>query len=62
MFRTFNCGIGMTLFVSPQDAEAAVRLLQQYAIEVYHIGQLVNTKNDCDKRVIIEKSSEIWIP
>ena len=29
MYRTFNCGIGMVLAVSPADAEAALKTLQQ---------------------------------
>jgi phosphoribosylformylglycinamidine cyclo-ligase len=44
MFRTFNCGIGMVLIVSAQDADAAVRHLQSVGETVSRIGS-IRTRN-----------------
>ncbi len=38
MFRTFNCGIGMVIIVSPADAEQAISLLQTSGETVSRIG------------------------
>ena len=38
MFRVFNCGIGMVLVVSAQDAEAAIALLAENGERVWRIG------------------------
>jgi len=38
MFRTFNCGIGMVVIVSAQDADAAIRHLQSEGETVSRIG------------------------
>jgi phosphoribosylformylglycinamidine cyclo-ligase len=38
MFRTFNCGIGMVVIVSAQDADAAIRHLQATGETVTRIG------------------------
>ncbi|MDO8310314.1 MAG: phosphoribosylformylglycinamidine cyclo-ligase [Sideroxyarcus sp.] len=38
MFRTFNCGIGMVVIVSAQDADAAIKHLQAAGETVSRIG------------------------
>ncbi len=38
MFRTFNCGIGMVVIVSAQDADAAIKHLQATGETVSRIG------------------------
>ncbi len=38
MFRTFNCGIGMVVIVSAQDADAAIKHLQASGETVSRIG------------------------
>jgi phosphoribosylformylglycinamidine cyclo-ligase len=38
MFRTFNCGIGMVVVVSAQDADAAIKHLQSAGETVSRIG------------------------
>jgi phosphoribosylformylglycinamidine cyclo-ligase len=38
MFRVFNCGIGMVLVVSQQDAKRAAELLRAEGETVYEIG------------------------
>ena len=40
MHRTFNCGIGMVVIVSAQDAEAATRLLAAEGEQVWTIGHI----------------------
>ena len=40
MYRVFNCGIGMVLVLSSQDAEAATRILTEAGETVYRIGRI----------------------
>ena len=40
MHRTFNCGIGMVVIMSEQNAEAARRLLQAEGEQVWSIGRI----------------------
>lgn len=40
MYRTFNCGIGMAVIVSQEQAEAATKLLQAEGEQVYRIGHI----------------------
>jgi phosphoribosylformylglycinamidine cyclo-ligase len=40
MYRTFNCGIGMTVVAGPSDAEAATRILQEAGETVYTLGRI----------------------
>ncbi|MBM3115963.1 phosphoribosylformylglycinamidine cyclo-ligase [Jeongeupia naejangsanensis] len=38
MYKTFNCGVGMVVIVSAQDAEAAKKLLEAEGETVYTLG------------------------
>jgi phosphoribosylformylglycinamidine cyclo-ligase len=40
MYRVFNCGIGMTVQVAPQDADRAVTLLREAGQEALVIGEV----------------------
>ncbi len=40
MHRTFNCGIGFVVVVSPRDAEAAMAAFSAEGEQVYRIGQI----------------------
>ncbi|MCX6645560.1 MAG: phosphoribosylformylglycinamidine cyclo-ligase [bacterium] len=53
MYRTFNCGIGFTVIVSPWDAERAVNILEGAGEKVYKIGEVVERRGDQPGVVII---------
>lgn len=40
MYRTFNCGIGMVIIVSPNDADAAIATLTEAGETVYRLGEV----------------------
>ena len=40
MYRVFNCGIGMTIQVAPQDADRAASILQESGQEALVIGEV----------------------
>lgn len=41
MARVFNMGIGMTLVVAPQDADAALEALKEQGVDAYLVGEVV---------------------
>lgn len=45
MFNTFNMGVGMSLVVSPEDAEKTLEILKEQGEEPYVIGRIVNSEN-----------------
>ena len=46
MYRTFNCGIGMVLIVSSENAERAEQLLREQGETVYRIGAIRTRQGD----------------
>lgn len=46
MYRTFNCGIGMLLILSPGEAEKAKAVLQEMGEAVYEIGKITTGNRD----------------
>ena len=46
MYRTFNCGIGMLLILSPKEAEKAKVVLQEMGEAVYEIGKITTGHRD----------------
>lgn len=46
MYRTFNCGIGMVLVVSAEDADAIQKFVQQQGEIVYQIGRIRSRQGD----------------
>ena len=46
MYRTFNCGIGMVLVVSAEDADMIQKFLQQQGETVYQIGRIRSRQGD----------------
>ena len=45
MLKTFNCGVGLVLCVSAEDADKTVQLLQELNESAWKIGQIVNNGN-----------------
>ena len=54
MYRTFNCGIGMGLFLNPADVASTLEYLNQAGLAAVQIGQ-VEPCNTGDEQVIIKK-------
>ena len=51
MYRTFNCGVGMVIALSPADADRAVQLMTDAGEKAWKIG--VIKASDSDDRVVI---------
>jgi phosphoribosylformylglycinamidine cyclo-ligase len=47
MVRTFNCGIGMAVIVSPGEADDVARLLEGAGETVYRIGRIESGEHGC---------------
>ncbi|CAG8459364.1 2520_t:CDS:10 [Diversispora eburnea] len=60
LFRTFNCGIGMVLIISPEDINEVFKILKE-SDNVYKIGQVVTKESNNGKEIIIEGINEILI-
>ncbi len=50
MFNTFNMGVGMSIVVSPEDADKALAILRDNGEEPYIIGSIIES----DEKIIIE--------
>lgn len=46
LYRTFNCGIGMTIIVDEKDAQEASNILREFGEEVYIIGSIKKLNKD----------------
>ena len=55
MYRTFNCGIGMIICVSPRDIDHALAVLKTSGGEPFLIGH-VQTTDTSQVRVCFERS------
>lgn len=53
MFRTFNCGIGMTLIVPPEDVDNVMSRLKASGETVWKIGMIESRQNN-EQSIIIE--------
>jgi len=40
MYRTFNCGVGMVLCVDSSDVETTLKILEEYHLEGWKIGEI----------------------
>jgi phosphoribosylformylglycinamidine cyclo-ligase len=52
MHRVFNCGIGMTVIVAKENADAAMAQLQAAGETVYRIGE-IRTRNEGEAQTIV---------
>lgn len=52
MYRTFNCGVGMVVCVSSENAEKAVEFLNAQGENAWIIGQIAPTSADSEQVVI----------
>ena len=46
MWRTFNCGIGYTLIVAREAADATIAALAQLGLAAWTIGEIVAARGD----------------
>jgi phosphoribosylformylglycinamidine cyclo-ligase len=53
MYKTFNCGIGMVVIVSQQDATAAQKILMEKGETVYQIGKIRPQNQDEAPTIVI---------
>jgi phosphoribosylformylglycinamidine cyclo-ligase len=59
MVRTFNCGVGMAVVVSPESAAKVRAAIVAAGETVFDIGHIA-ARNDGDAAVVIEKLDETW--
>jgi phosphoribosylformylglycinamidine cyclo-ligase len=53
MHRVFNCGIGMTVIVAPEQADAAIAQLREAGETVYRIGEIRTREEGQAQTVVI---------
>jgi phosphoribosylformylglycinamidine cyclo-ligase len=58
--RTFNCGIGMVVLTSPNDADAARKSLTDAGETVFRIGTVHTLQNEDAPRVVIDNTKSQW--
>ncbi len=44
MYRVFNCGIGMVVVTSPENAEESMKMLEESGEKAWHIGEIRERK------------------
>ncbi len=45
MYNTFNMGVGMSLVVSPEDAEESLSILQNNGVDAYVMGSIIESED-----------------
>ncbi|KAG0228388.1 Bifunctional purine biosynthetic protein ade1 [Actinomortierella wolfii] len=60
MARTFNCGIGMVLVVSPEHVDEVTRLCQEQNEVVYQIGRLLSKDDTHGEEVVMKNMESSW--
>jgi phosphoribosylformylglycinamidine cyclo-ligase len=53
MHRVFNCGIGMAIVLSSQDAIRAIDFLKQKGVATYQIGEIVERPSGAHQTVVM---------
>ena len=46
MFNIFNMGVGMTLIISQNEADNALKILKKNQIDAYIIGEITDNANN----------------
>jgi phosphoribosylformylglycinamidine cyclo-ligase len=53
MVRVFNCGIGMVVIVSPDQADAAINSLTTQGLKAWTVGEVVERPKDAPQTIVI---------
>jgi phosphoribosylformylglycinamidine cyclo-ligase len=53
MVRVFNCGIGMVVIVSPEQADAAIKSLTAQGLKSWVVGEVVERPKDAPQTIVI---------
>jgi len=53
MVRVFNCGIGMVVIVSPDQADAAIKSLTAKGLKAWTVGEVVERPKDAPQTIVI---------
>jgi phosphoribosylformylglycinamidine cyclo-ligase len=53
MVRVFNCGIGMVVIVSPDQADAAIKSLTAQGLKAWTVGEVVECPKDAPQTIVI---------
>ena len=53
MVRVFNCGIGMVVIVSPDQADAAIKSLTAQGLKAWTVGEVVERPTDAPQTIVI---------
>ena len=53
MVRVFNCGIGMVVIVSPDQADAAIKSLTAQGLKSWVVGEVVERPKDAPQTIVI---------
>jgi len=59
MGRTFNCGIGMVMVVSPENAPAVEAYLKEQNYPYYQIGKVIPRAANSEQ-VLINNTTTAW--
>ena len=58
MARVFNCGVGILLYVNPDDVEATLSAIQSTGHSAWVAGQLIDREENGD--AVILNHLELW--
>ena len=53
MVRVFNCGIGMVVIVSPDQADAAIKSLTAQGLKAWVVGEVVERPNGAPQTIVV---------
>ncbi|MBU3631577.1 phosphoribosylformylglycinamidine cyclo-ligase [Polynucleobacter sp. AP-Melu-500A-A1] len=53
MFRVFNCGIGMVVIVSPDQADTAIQSLTTQGLKAWAVGEVVERPKDAPQTIVV---------